>query len=354
MFFFLMPSHINAENNEISNYDLNLSKSLDAVSEIKSTYSDENYGGMYIDENGNLHALLNANKLTSLANTQAEINVKNATVKIETYDYSLKEMKNALNELSDLYYKYNLTPNRIYLDEQLNKVVVEVTVGLEYPNEILETIKNPIYKIVALKDSAIVRKEVDVYIAPGYAGYDCTVAFMAKRNGVIGFVTAGHCISVGQRFRNSLGGYIGICAVSIDNSTVDAAFVEATGGTYVPSRTAKYSGVHISGVNADYIVQGAQIHLEGKMSGHQVGLITSTSATIGTQNGVITTSYDSQGGDSGGTMWVSKYNSSTEATTNCIVGVHNGSYTIDNTRVGGYGSRITNVLQRLGVSYYGG
>ena len=111
----------------------------------------------------------------------------------------------------------------------------------------------------------------------------------------------------------------------------------------------------MSGTNSSVIVQGSNIHLEGAYSGHTSGIINSTSSFVGTLGYRIKTSYYSQRGDSGGTMWVPYYHAGTGNYYRYIVGIHNGSYnSTSGTREGAYGSRIDLIISNLGITYYAG
>lgn len=358
----LVLTPVQAQNNEdLSEAQrivaLRQSEALEVGQTIRETLDDSEYGGMYIDASGNLHVVQLPNTYYSqniFAETQMQKLEKSNKIITHTGNYSLKQLNDVITSIHAIQDRHGDFINAVVLDEAANSVKVELVEGENYSKTLLDFIaRQRMIELTYTNEPSVVKSEVNVGAGYQYTfgnGY-CSLAFMARHNqtGAIGFVTAGHCLSVNQAIYSPSGVQMGTTATSVYNTSTDAAFVRRTNTSFVPTATASYSGQSIAGASSSFIIQGASVNLEGATSKHTTGTITSTNASIGSIRNRITTSYRSTGGDSGGTMWVGRYVSGTYV--RYIVGIHNGSY--GNPRIGAYGTRIDYALNALGVSYYG-
>ncbi|WP_297986081.1 S1 family peptidase [uncultured Chryseobacterium sp.] len=237
--------------------------------------------------------------------------------------------------------------------DEFNTIEVNVLGLDEYKKTLLE---KSIFGKEGIKfTNASGRVNLETIIYPGCA-VDRTssmatagsVGFKAKRNsdGKIGFVTAGHAISVGETAYYGTGTAIGTCANSKQSGTVDAAFVILNNTT-----TDEVSNVFCGTVDNLSLTTtlpgvGTVINKRGRSTGATSGKVLSTntsiiSATGETIDNMSTADYSSNEGDSGGTVYT--YISSTGARP--TAGIHMGA--IGSTR---YFTKATNILTTFGLS----
>ncbi|WP_313598178.1 hypothetical protein, partial [Epilithonimonas vandammei] len=171
--------------------------------------------------------------------------------------------------------------------------------------------------------------------------------FKAKRNsdGKIGFVTAGHAISVGETAYYG-GAAVGTCANSKQSGTVDAAFVVLNNISTDEVSNTLCSTVDNLSLSTTLPGVGTVVNKRGRQTGATSGKILSTnisiiSATGETIDNMSTADYNSDEGDSGGTVYT--YISSTGARP--TAGIHMGA--IGTTR---YFTKATNILSTFGLS----
>lgn len=317
-------------------------------------YKDADYGGMYIDDEGNLNVYVLPkneklkNQIIKTADSKAVINVAR---------YSLQELKDGADYAWDFFAKHNVSANSIAIDESINRVKIEVNNSIN--SQITEEFSSEDLYVLTYSDQ---ETEIidEVNVGPGYSIYDSggsySLAFMAKDNsGQVGFVTAGHCIeqvgvSVYSKATNTKIGEG--TSNKFDSGNADVAFIKRTNSNYVPTRYAAVTNHEINAASASYLIQGAAVSLVGNTTGHSVGNITSTYGSVGSAFGRVLTNYSSSVGDSGGVMYVGRFlEGSSSIYMRSIVGVHNGSYYSGTVRRGAYGTRIDTALSKLNISY---
>ena len=261
----------------------------------------------------------------------------NLNVIFENVKYSDDEIKAAEDSLinSDLYSQRKIIG--IYVDYTLNGLRVEFD-----KNKILSSeVSNEMYEIThgftnilvsgVDGDYAISRQ---VSIAGGnkikIGGGYCSVGYAAKdSSGNSGFVTAGHCGSVGNSVTYN-GTTIGQITKQRYSTALDVAFVKTNSSTTVQKKgdavTSPYASLSYTYVSLTLPVQGSYIMTYGYNTTQQTSII-SNSASIGFLNKALTYRSSTINGDSGSLIMSGSY----------AYGVHNGIISNGST-VLGYGS----------------
>lgn len=181
-----------------------------------------------------------------------------------------------------------------------------------------------------------------------------TIGFAAKRGNRYGFVISGHAAaSLGERFRYSADGrLIGDAIGTVNkrtyynNSTADAAFLEAEPGITITNKVVNHSSV--AGGWPGELPIGTLVYMQGIVSGRQSGKIAANYETIKHNKTGITlkkqtaASYSSQQGDSGAPVLFfnnGKY---------YICGITNSHNDITGLR---HFSPSKNIVNELGISF---
>lgn len=317
---------------------------------------DENYGGAYIDEEGNLVV-----QLVDSSNEEVEElkeNTGNSNIKIENCEYAYNELIYVITEIND---------NLDYLLE--NEVIISEMYEDVYNNCVIICIKDftddkekIIRKIIdspcmEFKEESI-RTEEEIEVKGGDKITNSegisTVGFCADRNGVEGFVIAGHA---GKTL------YQEICISSVvigsvsktayyNKTTADAAFVTKSRNASTTPKIGTYK-CHYLGTDISDFPVGALVHKYGEKTGLTSGYILSNYYTSHNSdedsNGYYflnqtTASYTSDGGDSGGPVFIVKDVVNGNITCK-LLGIHRG-------RVGENAifSKYYNIVQELGIT----
>lgn len=348
-----VESELTAEQKQIIDSE---STALNMAKNIKNNYSESEYGGMYIDENGNL------NFITLESMNYPSLYSYNINDKLNTLPgkYSLNELKNAADSMYNELKNNNLDYDEIYVDESINKVKVSLLNSVDY-SKVSTLLNNDFYDISYVENPSQAINEYQYgpgskfYSLKSDGYYACSVGYPARQGGTVGFVTAGHCVNSNTRiFQPSPLIEYGITSQDFDLPNIDAAFISLTHDRFFPTSISAFSGQKLTGTSMIYLVQGASVHLEGQKSGHQVGKITSTYTSVGDSTGRIKATYLSAPGDSGGTLWVGNNPAGTPTYEKYVVGIHNGSYYNGSTgaRIGAYGTPINVVMQYTNTQFF--
>lgn len=284
------------------------------------------FGGSYINDDADLVVML----------TSMEENVLNYYRGVINNDYVIYQLcNNSLNELNELkdsildYYEQNYNANDVLLSaissvsicDQINKVVVCMR---DCDDSKICSFKTNITNsdnVIFENDSCLSNRQTGIntsaQIAFGTEGTSANGARLGfgcykNVNGTIkhGFITCGHGNSVGSSV------YLGNTAVKIgtvyntsfyNNSNTDASFVEFESSLY--SINSAIDGTDYSIVNGSYLSLysvGTTVILANGTSGMSSGKIKSTSVTLTadgvTTNNLISASYSSKDGNSGGAV----------------------------------------------------
>lgn len=195
---------------------------------------DSNYGGAYIDDNGELVVLLVRQDAHSINEIQTYAG--NDSLKTQECEYSFNELLsviNVVNDNLDYLYENGIIISEMYEDVYNNMVyigVVELTADKE---QMIRDIANStcvnIYNQVEQNiDTSGVNIKGGDAITSNKDGNSSTIGFCATRNGVEGFVISGHAGNEEGEAFSSSGVLLGTVTDTayFNNSHADAAFVE--------------------------------------------------------------------------------------------------------------------------------
>lgn len=153
-------------------------------------------------------------------------------------------------------------------------------------------------------------------------GYS-SAGYKAKYNNKIGFVTAGHGITtkdVGALVKSSEAFVVGKCIYQHHSDSIDVAFFEVNSSSEVTHNISNGTNIVSSEIaQLKDLPEKAKVYFAGSRSQGE-GIIKSlnvTNSTSGITN-LVSASYNSTGGDSGGLVYIVKNGK------NVIAGIHNG------------------------------
>lgn len=176
---------------------------------------DDNYGGAYIDDSGELVVLLVENDTSDVARIQQDTG--NSGIKTESCEYSYNDLVlviTTINENLDYLSNNGIYITEMYEDVYDNRVKIGVLdLSSEKENLIRKIINLPCMEFFCA-DKCSVPTAITVEGGDEIVGYDnqsSTLGFGATRNGVEGFVVAGHHgDQIGELLRcdNTVIGYV--------------------------------------------------------------------------------------------------------------------------------------------------
>ena len=195
------------------------------------------YGGSYTNDNGELVIYIHDDKGLKDDSYQDINNV------IEAENYITKTAKYSYNELNavmDVLNNYKLINPDDAISNNFNFFMVSdidnnVTVELdEMTVEQIALFKkhvidSPIIKFISSRGAVVDHANIN----PGDSVSKGSMGYRAKKDGVIGIVTAGHVVPMGADVTfDSDGNTIGVVTAWQESGPVDAAFVEITDSSY--------------------------------------------------------------------------------------------------------------------------
>ena len=305
----------------------------------------EEYGGAYIDDNGNLVVQcveVSANMTRGVTMfTKAALSevTELQTVKTETVQYSYNQLVIANNAIGEHIVKVT---EESAVSEKARKLEVGTFKG-----EIVQTAidaKNNTVVVwldnVSADSIKAFRKEI--YDAPylvfelasderptlqktyeagdGLVNSKGSIGFPATFGSYSGFVTAWHCSIPGMNYVNGQ-----VYGTRVDgSSTYDYAFIHQTNFTDTVSRGMYDTSKTLKAYSYSYVIQGSAVGRTGYTTGYSDGIVTYVGANNPLGNDLIETNCGSEGGDSGG-----PYFGSPSSSTPSIAGIHIGA--ISNT-----------------------
>lgn len=328
-----------------------LQSSLVKTRSLNASYPD-NYGGSYLDSNGEFVVLIVEGQETKNLNFVP----KGAVTKPCKYSYN--ELLNVLDVLTE----YKLSDNReiynnflvFYIDDKQNRIIVELTdfsenakqafrenvsnsetiifveASVKYELPVIPSGNSNSEEIEYKPSCAIETRAANYPFLAGAPFGNISIGYRAKKDGKIGLVTCGHSNALGKTFTVN-GQTIGKITAWMYKGTVDASFIEITNSDYEGSNQLyKYPGSTASGEISPDIKEygvGFTVNKIGQTTQRTWGEIYTTTARIKDKDEAIEfypmtgTRYNSAGGDSGGIVY--SYVSSTD--TRYTVGIHKGS-----------------------------
>ena len=385
-FFFLSSTIISCTNNDIVVNDLenNDIKCSATIEESMKTYSDlidsfkkgetrltnetiypDYYGGAYIDDDGLLVIWVKDNfDIPIILSENSSIIIKKAL-----YSYNeLSKIMDTIDEFKEQSHSLqNLISSNIYmwsLDEKNNRVEVCLKdcspsaieefkrVVTDSPAVVFtrkESISDMWNKVdIIYKNALETRSVINVYAGEKiYAAAEGTsiakpgsFGYKAQRNGVEGFVTAGHVAAVNDLISipadngNSSVYLIGKCTVSKheNNGNLDAAFCVITSSSFAVTNQIGNTGKTYSQFLYRNYAVGSPVFLCGGITSSS-GKITSLKvSTEDDETGIVIkdmvkADYASEPGDSGGLVYM------TISNINYILGVHHSGTHSGSTHV---------------------
>lgn len=260
----------------------------------------ENYGGIYIDYNNDLH-IAYTNEIETLLKVNLDSNVFYDKVDF-SYNY-LNTIYNCLsNNLS------HLSISKIYIDEIDN--CVKISTNLENTDNISSYLKQHIidFEIDAIKylpSVEFVKTDLGGTSIKADAGFTLGYNAYSASTEKYGFITCGHGVTgIGDKvYRNTwFGENLGTVEKWQYSNTIDAAFIPYKDQTN--ATTATKAGYELTGTfSAAQITVGMKVDKYGSATELQHGTITATQATINVDGNIFTdqveVSISQKKGDSG-------------------------------------------------------
>lgn len=305
------------------------------------------YGGSYINNEGKLVVYIKEGfAVPELLSTDDDIVYENC-------DYSYNELQCVMDELNE--YKFDNQGNMIAdnynefgLYDENNRVIVKLD---ELSDEAINNFKENVCDsdaIVFEQGNGPAQLEVNVNAGSSISTDSATasVGYRVKRNGTVGFVTAGHFTSAGNTVYCN-GTSFAKCDVSQQSGNVDGAFCSISNSNYSLTNTLAGTSNTLSTKISEPGV-GTVINKIGQTTGHTSGKVTSTDVTITFSSGktisnLTAADYSSAPGDSGCVVYSYVSSSNTRLT----LGIHTGSN--GTTR---YYTKANQINAALGTSRY--
>lgn len=245
---------------------------------------DDEFGGVYLDDNGNLVVNIVKGKKEKFLE---RLDVNENTI-IKEVDYSLKEITKEMRFIEKLFKEFDIIS--VARSEELNTLIVTVEGNYEANKKVIKRISKLENIIVVQKENSVSLKDTVKYTINGDSttinsgGY--TIGFAARNSsGDPGFVTAGH-----GGLTNGKNAYCGIWHCGdvkghYNDDNVDAAFIKLRdpwiGYTWLPTKTFMNGDSYI-GVSAvsSYVVAGTNVYAYGAVSGKESGEILASSVSF--------------------------------------------------------------------------
>lgn len=317
----------------------------------------EYYGGAYIDTVTGELVLLVTDERSETLMTRS-VDVTDAAFRYEQCDVSLNEINEAIylinNQLEEL--RNEGVFITMVCDDILNqRVLVSVQDLTEAKKQ--EVLEIADYAFIEFEEAEPVVRETE--LGGGWpvssTGGSGTLGFPATRNGVTGFVTAGHgSPGTGGVFKYT-NPYTGttstvgsVTANAFTNgSSADALFIKAASG--ITTTTELHFGGTLFGASTASLPVNTLVYKYGSATGLTSGYVQNTNATVIDGDGIKTTgcyvtNYESESGDSGGPVLVYAGYSLGE-TLYTLYGIHVGA-----SGSNSFYSPYTNIVSKLGVT----
>lgn len=319
---------------------------------------EESYGGSYIDENGELVVLLTENvyKNRKMIREYTEDN----TILIKTCQYSYNELMEVIDTLNGEL--LNLSEQDVLIDEMydnvyLNRVIIRVR-NLDDKKEqiIREIIDSGCMEFQNSEQGAVLQEGLcgGSRIVSCDSGVGSTLGFCATRDGVEGYVTAGHSADrIGEEFTYN-GTVIGEVTHTAwyENTTADAGFIKANTQGTLTNYIMGYRCIAATGYEYPY---GTQISMYGQASGLQRGMIYSYHTSRFEVKGQYATidhvraDYSSRDGDSGAPVFL--YEGNYGGVSICtLLGIHSAYTDEHNGKEYVQFAKYSNIVEVLGVT----
>lgn len=306
---------------------------LSIAYQVHDNYSDDSFGGMYIDENGELVVCLlsnSSNKDIQSFASRLESNVSQTQfINYTNVKYSLEELNKEIEYLS--LYMQELNIESIALNERLNKIFIVVPKNYSNYDKLTSILTNSDMVEIMESEGGECVNTLDLYPICGsemkYSNISFSMGFPARWNGKYGYTVPGHAVSVGTQIYN--GGIaprssVGTVRFQQFSGSADVAFVERQ-NTIFDTWHGRLSPYQTTSPPAMFsVIQGTTVQFKGQVSGNKTGTVMSTNFSV-VASGVLLTkqvksTYVAIKGDSGGTVYINSSSGS------YIVGMQSSSY----------------------------
>lgn len=327
-------------------------KILSGLKEKDNSKYYKYYGGAYIGDEGELVVLLtkvSSENISKVKNLSGDDSIE---IKQCKYSYSeLLEVISKINNNIDSLYEQGIIIDEMYDDIWANKVIISICDLDVNKEKVVRKVINKDFMEFINSEGGLKEESVDIKGGYRIVSDDnyatSTLSFCATRNGVDGYVIAGHSgNNICEEFKYN-GNIIGEVTDTAyyNNSTADAAFVEAN--NYGNLTDEVIPGDIVGALTTDLPV-GTTITMYGTYSGLENGTILSYnySATINgiTIKDTVKASYDSTSGDSGGPVLLYEGSYGGESRYS-IVGNHRGA-----SQYNAFYSKYKNIANELNIS----
>ena len=310
----------------------NLEKSFEK-NEFDQTIYPDNFGGMYIDQDGNLVVNIVGNdKATQTTTSPLEYLDKSKSLQldnviVENYvEYSYEDLENINQTIID-YFTANGVVNSNFvsncIDTISNRVIVELK---EISADELQKFKNEVVDSEMIefkqgerinlkatyKAGTIITISYSAYTSSGaymQSGGTCSIGFRTKYNGTNGYVTAGHCFGF-MNYNNNLSATVsyGTYVKRVYNQSMDAAFVSSSHTISNNLQNPGFQASFIKTTGSNYFTTGTAVGSAG-YNGYKSGMVSSLNYSATDTDGyyhtgLAKTNFPVIGGDSGGPVFM--------------------------------------------------
>lgn len=342
-----LVNEVGVQENAIAAYDELMASFVTMYSDSGEKVYPDYYGGSYINDNGQLVVYV------TNATERPEVLRDNVDIVYEPCTYSYNELLDVMEDLNN--YKFSNSDtitnnfNEFGLYDSENRIIVKLD---NLSEESIQEFKERVSDSDAIEfrqGNGPIQTEVSVAAGSeiSYSGGIASMGYRVKRNGTVGFVTAGHAAnSVGKSIKYN-DTVFASCTATQQGGNVDAGFCAITNSSYTPTNTISGTTNTLSTTISEPGV-GTAINKVGRSTGHTSGKILSTNVTATFDSGatisnLTTADYTSAPGDSGCVV----YSYISSSNTRLTLGIHTGAG--GNTR---YFTKANEINRALGTSRY--
>ncbi|MGB3182197.1 MAG: hypothetical protein WBB45_12455 [Cyclobacteriaceae bacterium] len=294
------------------------------------------YGGAYINDDGKLVVYVKGNS-DKLKRKVYEL-VGDEDVIIRRANHSMGTLNKIMNNLNAFKADpANASKSANWNSYSMRDADNEILVLLDnYSDAEVKNFRKNVMNHPAIRfEKSNGQSELEASVQPGCKHFDGnsgtveagSYAFRAKYGTRTGMVVSGHVIEnkYDPVYDPATLDYVGSCVVSKFGGSVDAAFVEVTNSSYIPSNLICNQTNYLS-TTTSRPGAGTVVNKVGYKTGRTSGKIISTNASatfLGVNfTNMTSADYVSDGGDSGGIIYTYISSSNTRYT----VGVHQGVF----------------------------
>lgn len=316
-------------------YATNHSNSIETYFAVKDELLTKNntYGGCYIDDNGNLNVWYTEG-IKEYKNLIADDVKQNQSIIYRKASYTYDELEATNNLLFNSMEELGI--EILSIDEFNNRIQVVMSSKNYSEQAVIDCVGNPdMLTFDCITSNPVddatytIRNGSKLTNSKGYY----SMAVGAVRNGKYGFITAGHCGTVGDSASYN-GMHMGTFRARVYGPNADVAFIERSSATHTYRATNLFTdGTGYTLGTLNYVSggfpSGTAVTKYGATTGKTTGKIKSTSVSYTINDTkfkkLVSATYSADSGDSGGAVKVD-VNVGGLGYTYCA-GIHKGRYT---------------------------